>query len=429
MIGENDLNVLEPVSFDNSITNFDYLTFKSFNSGNLKNNDEIRIPIFSKELITIPHQSHLYISGRIERNNSTSYIHQLAYNGLMHLFQSISYELNSVLIDRTLNVGVTSTIKSYLSKTAQNSNYYKSCGFNDQERNPYSSYTLTSQGYFQVYIPLQFLLGFAEDYRKPIFNSIQELILLRSRDDSNVFVHPGPSTVAGEDTAAHIQHVDPTVTLDEVSWKMPVIKLADYARLQLLNVIKDNRKIDLSFRTWDYYEYPTLPQTTQVSWAVRTSNSLLKPRHIIVAFQNDQRNKYKGNISLFDLIGLQTIRLYLNDEQYPQEMINLNPTTNQTEILYHKFAQFHMSYYGKPYPETSYSSHYFFDNVNRMNLIYFDCSKQKDVLDSTGSGPINIRIDFTCKENIPSNTTAYCIIIYDRLFSYYALNGNVKQIL
>ena len=350
----------------------------------------------------------------------------MPYNGLSYLFSNMSYELNGHVIDRVSNCGTTTTMKSYLSKCNGNAKYLESCGFN-HNRDPYSSsYTATSSGHIEVHIPCFSLMGYFEDYRKPIINAIQELILIRSRDDSNIFIHPAP---AADVAATAITAVNPTITLTEVSWKMPVLKFSDYARVQLLNIIKDNRKIDIPFRTWDLYEYPTLPTSVSISWTIKTTHSLLKPRYVIVAFQTNKRNRYDQNVSLFDSVNLQAIRLSLNEDQYPHEAPYFNFANGKHDILYHMFSQFQMSYYGKPCPETTIGSSDFFKGSHPTPMVVFDCSKQKESMEPSGVAPMNVRLDFTCAENIPANTTAYCLIIYDRLFSYYPLHGTVKQIL
>ena len=43
-------------------------------------------------------------------------------------------------------------------------------------------------GYFEVVIPLSMILGFAEDYRKIVRNSKNELILVGSRNDISAVV-------------------------------------------------------------------------------------------------------------------------------------------------------------------------------------------------------------------------------------------------
>lgn len=44
------------------------------------------------------------------------------------------------------------------------------------------------------------------------------------------------------------------------------------------------------------------------------------------------------------------------------------------------------------------------------------------------SGPIDIRIDLKTIENIPPNTSAYCLIIHDKLFEYTPLTNEVRKL-
>ena len=45
-----------------------------------------------------------------------------------------------------------------------------------------------NEGYFNVCIPLALILGFAVDYRKIIINAKHELVLTRSRSETNAVV-------------------------------------------------------------------------------------------------------------------------------------------------------------------------------------------------------------------------------------------------
>ena len=420
MVNEHSLQVLQPVSFDNSIESVQYQVCKPSTIPSLDYGDIIRIEVNNKNLVSIPHHSYLYVSGTVNRHNA-GYVHSMAYNSLAHLFSTISYELNGNLIDQTLNLGTTTTIKSYLSKSHSERSYYESCGFTHS--NPYgSTYNANSDGKFEIFIPLRYLMGFFEDYRKAIINSNQELILTRSRDDSNIFIHAGKLANAAD---THATAVDPTIQLSEVSWRLPVVKLADYERAELENIIKENHQIFLPFRTWNMYEIPTLPQTTSHSWPIKATTFSLKPRYIIVAFQTNKRDNYKANVSNFDHINLETFQLFLNEKPYPYDKRPLNMEKSQREILYHMFSEFQVSYYGKKAPKTSSTSADFFSS---HPMVVIDCSKQRDG-EELNATYMNIRFDFTCKENIPANTTAYCLIIYDRLFSYFAQDGIVKQII
>ncbi len=181
MLNNECLDVLKPASSDHSIENYTLHTYKPFNSSNLSWNDEIRILVQNKNLVCIPHLSYLYISGKV--TDAKDY--KFDYNGLAHLFTSLSYELNGFVIDHVTNLGATSTLKAYLSSSIVESNYYESVGFTHE--NTYGICYDSNSGNIQIYLPVKYLLGFFEDYNKAILNSTHELVLIRAKDDSNVF--------------------------------------------------------------------------------------------------------------------------------------------------------------------------------------------------------------------------------------------------
>jgi len=41
---------------------------------------------------------------------------------------------------------------------------------------------------------------------------------------------------------------------------------------------------------------------------------------------------------------------------------------------------------------------------------------------------VDVHIEFDCKENVPMNITAYCLIIHDRVFQYNPLTNVVRKI-
>ena len=48
--------------------------------------------------------------------------------------------------------------------------------------------------------------------------------------------------------------------------------------------------------------------------------------------------------------------------------------------------------------------------------------------ESIKSAIVDICIEFECKENIPLNTTAYCLIIHDRMIEYNPLTNVIRKI-
>lgn len=100
------------------------------------------------------------------------------YNPISFLFQDIRHELNGVEIDRNRNVGITTTMKSYISMNEGESKTAASWGWNENG-------IKLKDGRFNFNIPLSKILGFAEDYEKIILNCKHELILNRSSSNLN----------------------------------------------------------------------------------------------------------------------------------------------------------------------------------------------------------------------------------------------------
>ena len=84
------------------------------------------------------------------------------------------------------------------------------------------------------------------------------------------------------------------------------------------------------------------------------------------------------------------------------------------------YARFRKAYYGC---DDTYLG---IDDIIRYGpFVVIDCSRQND---SVKSATVDVRIEFDCKENIPANTTAYCLIIHDRMVEYSPLNNIVRRL-
>lgn len=71
---------------------------------------------------------------------------------------------------------------------------------------------------------------------------------------------------------------------------------------------------------------------------------------------------------------------------------------------------------------------YYFNDSDHQNTLYsytqfkaaaplfiIDCSRQNEAIKSS---MVDIRLEITAKQNIPANTTAYCLIIHDNIITY-----------
>ncbi|XP_077258285.1 uncharacterized protein LOC143895193 [Temnothorax americanus] len=299
----NILNIGGDPIFDDSVVKIETHTYNPYANTTFGHNDEIRIPIQQQDLYTLPCESFLYVEGRlmIKRRNDESQA-TLANNCAAFMFDEIRYELNGVEIDRNRNVGITSTIKNYVSLSYNDSQILRNAGWDVTSSIP--------EGYFNFCVPLKMLLGFCEDYKRVVVNACHELILIRARSDNNCIVG-NPAT-------------EPEIELFKVQWRMPHVTLNEVNKLSMLRALESGRYLNVSFRSWDLYKYPMLQSTTKHSWAVKTATQLEKPRYVIFALQTGRKNIMSQDVSVFDDCNLTNVKLYLNSEFYPYDDLNLD---------------------------------------------------------------------------------------------------------
>lgn len=408
------LNVTERAVFDNAIVNADKHTHQPYSNSTYKNNDVIRIPIENEDVYTLPWDSIIYIEGRLLKKDKTvSTTAKLINNGVMHLFDEIRYEIGGKVIDRVRNPGMTTTMKGYISYNSNESLRLQNAGWlppkiSDQNVILNDVSVTNKDGYFNVCIPLRMVMGFAEDFRKILLNVKQELILIRSSTDTNAIMN----TVRNEDVS---------LVLDQVSWKIPHISVADAERLKLLRYLQKSVTMEIAFRSWELHEYPLLNKSQTHTWAIKAVSQLEKPRFIIFGFQTDRNNDETKNKSVFDHCNLQDIKLHLGSTMYPYDNLHVDFKKNRFAILYEMYAQFQHSYYGSV-SEPLFTPEQF---SNIAPLVVIDCSHQNE---SVKTGAIDVRLEFSTTENIPDNTAAYCLILHDRIIRYNPTTNIVQQV-
>lgn len=387
----------EPV-FDERIVKYEMHTYNPYANTTLEHSDEIRIPIQHQDLYTLPCESFLYIEGKLITNDENNMC-TMGNNCVAFMFDEMRYELDGVEIDRNRNVGITSAIKNYISLTTEKSKALKYASWN------LTGYSLVN-GNFNFCMPLSTLFGFCEDYKRIIINARHELVLIRSRNDNNCLITRADTT--------------PRIELLKVQWRMPHVALSEVAKLSLLRTLESGRFLSICFRSWDLYEFPLLQNTTKHSWAVKAVTQLEKPRYVIFALQTGRKNVLSENAAQFDACKLTNVRLHLNSEFYPYDDMNVDFDKNRYAVLYNMYARFRKAYYGC---DNTYLT--IDDFIHYGPFVVIDCSRQNE---SVKSATVDVRIEFDCKENIPVNTTAYCLIIHDRMVEYNPLNNIVRRL-
>lgn len=408
------LDVMRSAPFDDTVTHIEWHTHLPYASMTLNNSDEIRIPIQQQDICVVPSMSYLYVEGKLLLDKNTVPKNtKFTNNAFAYLFDEIRYELNGVEIDRVRNPGIVSTLKGYASfndntlKTMTNAGWTASYG-------TLPSSTVDSQGNFSFAVPLSSLCGFCEDYRKVIINARHELVLIRSSGDKNAVLCELPTAT---DTVESVK-----VTLDKLSWRIPYVTLSDEQRIALLKLLSRGASIPVEYRSWELYEYPALPVTGKQSWTVKTTSQLEKPRYVFVAFQTDRKNNLKKNAAHFDHCNLSNLKLHLNSMSYPYDDLKLDFKRNHYALLYDMYSRFQDSYYHT-------QSQPLMDKQNFKDyapLIIVDCSKQNE---SLKSAPVDIRLEFEAAENFPEHTSAYCLIIHDKSFTYSPSTSIVRLLI
>lgn len=400
IVDENSLlNIFGEVEFDEIITKYEYHSYQPYASATLKNDDEIRIPIQAQDIYTLPHDSSLYLEGTIEMTDKDG---KIINNGYAFLFDEIRYEINGVEVDRNREVGITSTMMGMLTMNKNNLSMYEGAGWTLT-----GVETSTRNGkYFNASIPLKLLLGFTEMYRKVLINCKQELVLLRSRNDHQIF-----------------KAKDGKLTLQKLQWRMPHIHVNDEVKLKLLRHVKVDRPIIVPFRRYELHELPQLKENTVDKWAISTTTQLEKPRYIIIAFQTGKKNVLSASSSDFDNANLRNYKVYLNSEFYPYDKQDLDFSTGKYATAYQAYVSFQSSYYGE---NRSNSPIINYKNYKECPLFVVDCSKQSEVIKSS---TVDIQLEIEANEKFPANTAAYCLIIHDAIIEYNPLTGLVHKIL
>ncbi|KYQ51410.1 hypothetical protein ALC60_09489 [Trachymyrmex zeteki] len=92
-------------------------------------------------------------------------------------------------------------------------------------------------------------------------------------------------------------------------------------------------------------------------------------------------------------------------------------TISETKIAFSK------AYYGIDCFETLLNVLSF---IEKGPFAVIDCLRQNE---SVKSATVDVRIEFDCKENVPANTIAYCLIIHDRVIEYSPLSNVVRKIM
>jgi hypothetical protein len=274
---------------------------------------------------------------------------------------------------------------------AENPNYNQ--GFATRKGYLFSSDPL---GCFEFHIPLTHIFGFAE-YKKIIYGLKHTLTLTRDSDNQALY--------------RNATAVDGRVDITNISWHMPQIQMTPEYLAGMRSLVEQKVTVPLGFRARTS-EQTTLTQTQNFTWRLSVTGGVEKPRWIIIGFQTNRIDIQQQNPAVFDHLNLRNAYVTLNSERYPMSDIITNFNKNEYMNLYNMFDDFKKEYYGidslvggTQVNVAAYKS--------LFPIIVFDVRKQNEKLKS---GIIDMQVRFEFSAAVPPNTTAYSVIISDRLY-------------
>lgn len=387
---------------DNAILKKQYHTYSPYTTS-FAAMDEVRIVIQAQDLYVLPSESYILMEIEVARRageNHAAVAGLWGSNVPAYLFSEMRYEINNVEIDRIKNPGLTGDMKKF---TAYPSKFRR----NLQQLHRIGN-TAMVVGTIQCLIHLRDLFGFCEDYQKIIMNAKHELIMVVNRHALLSYIAPTDSF---------------DIKITKVQWKVPHVQLADQAKLQMLKYLERKQVIGVPYRSWDLFEMPQLPQATKHIWTVKSTTQMCKPRFVLVTFQTNKRI-VTAHSEQFDNCNISDVKLYLNTEYYPYDTITCHFAANNTKIAeqYEAFLAIQKAYYGESEDENPMG--YDFATFRTCPIFAFDCTRTDE---SVLNGSVDIRLEINARDNIPANTVANCIIIYDNYFEYSPFRSIVAK--
>ena len=420
------LNINEAPIVDESIQEYEFHEYEPVTGTNLNNSGEIRINIETQDLFTHPSQSYLIFEGQLTKSDGRTYVDAdlatLTNNALMHLFSNIKYQLSGQEIESLFHPGQATTMFGLLTypddfgkseglnqcwlKDTTDSAAATNLGF--KIRHDYIVKMSDPKGTFSFRVPLKHIFGFAEDYDKIVYGFKHTLTLVRKSDADGIF----------KANAAD----DGKVNFGKISWFMPHVLPADMQKMQLFKTIESKSSLVVGYRMRQC-DSNAVNQSTNFTWRLSVKSSPEKPRYIIVSFQTDREGDQDKNASLFDHCDLTNMYIMLNSTRYPAVDYNVNFTKNQFSRLYGDASVFRNKYFRMDSLVSNPGIHPG-DYKMLYPIFVFDVSKQSERLKNSVTD-IQIKAQFA--QNVPESTTAYALVISDRMLKFQS-DGNKMSV-
>uniref|UniRef100_A0A6P7GRA2 Uncharacterized protein LOC114339840 n=1 Tax=Diabrotica virgifera virgifera TaxID=50390 RepID=A0A6P7GRA2_DIAVI len=329
---------------------------------------------------------------------------KLANNVGAFLFDSCTYSGSVREMETVRDPSIVSAVRAMTCYNQEYSHYMVMSGWNY----PNDPILHDADTAFNIQIPLKHILNIFND--NPMCTcGRQTMRLVRARNDNDCLI------ITDETTKAKIN-------ITNIELRVNHIFPNNEIKLELMKSIQQDQPIVIPFRKRKLHELPAITKGARREvWAVRTSTSVERQRFFIVFFQTGKRNTITADPTLFDKISIQSIRLSLSGEYWPNERMQLDFSKSDYNEAYFNYTEF--------YPSSIHSQQkrplLDFSAFKNRALFVMDCSKQEE---SMKASTVDVKLDIEAHNGFPENTKAYCIIIHDCVMEYFPLTEIVKSL-
>ena len=411
------LKITDNYTVDESISNYETYAFYPITGTQLNNPGSITITIQNSDNWYHAANSWLEFEGQLKKPNAVYAAGDLitfANNGILFLFDNIKYLLSSAEIESVFNPGHVSNIITLAKNNSSFSPGLMQCwavdinndavdtntGFGSRRK-----FTSTSNpvGSFRFAVPLNHILGFADDYQRVLYGFTHTLVLTRSSSDDNALQRK----IDGETPADNVP--DGVVNLTNIRWMMPRVTPSDVVRYELAKQIKAETILNVGFRMRQSIT-TTVPVSNQFTWRLGVRSSPEQPRFIFLAFQTDRAENQEKNFATYDHCSLTSAYVLLNNDRYPCNDFESDFAKNHYDFLYHEFSSFIQKFYkvDKMITNTMVDPLCY---QALFPIVMFDVSRQSERLKS---GVTDVTLQCKFKQNVPAKTVAHVVMISDR---------------
>ena len=418
MMDDSILNFQEKYTDSDAIKSYEYNEYQPTSGSNLNIPGNITIHIENQDEFYHPRRSYLLVEGNLLKAGAAGVYAAvdavaLASNGVMHLFSNVKYELAGQEIESVNNPGIAGVLMG----TSKRSYGYGSgagmveCWSPQQvdtvlgnrgfaRRQEYIIAKADPRGSFSFAIELENIFGFCEDYDKIVYGMRHKLTLVRKNDDDAI--QRTNLADAGK------------VVLSKVAWVMPRVHPNDAKKFGLYKSIESKVVLDAAFRMRQCSSAEIPPQAQIFDWRLGVRTAPEKPRHLLIAFQNDRVGQQEKNPSQFDHLSATEVSVILNDTKYPAHDVIADFPKHKYVEYYNMFTEFTRDYYGLD-PLTASS---FVDIVTykeEFPIFYIDVSKQSERISQS---VVDIKIKMRFAANVGADVVAHALLISDRKLKF-----------